>query len=1029
MSTSKASSPAPNVVPTDSPQEKHPGQHTRNYQACIPCRRRKVKCDLGPVDNPNNPPCARCRRETKDCYFSPTRRKRKVSDNVGEDSPEEEEVEIRNGRKRQRVSLSEADAFPRNSGIGYLGSDVPPITPGGSLGRSRPLPRPSQATRRTPFEDESERIIDKDTTARLQKSELYNTNDTMNMLSEITEASAAIKRRRTLSESGHLRPDPTDFGLHPSDTPRKASFMRASQFGNANPSSADNHGLQTLAQASGIHGALLQWQQTRFVRAEWFTASEAIRYIDFFYEHLLPLSPITVPDFKDPSTHHKLLREEPMLTVTLLTIASRHLASETHEDLVRNIMVHQRLWEFLKSMISRVAMGEECNQTEPIHDRLTSGKGKKKVGLRSLGAIESLLILTEWHPHAIHLPSCDYGDEILIEEPQTNDHQNSPEFCRMTTNIDEACAREAEKRKTESWVYPLERGNRMAWSFIGMAVNIAYELGLMNGGTMPPSTDPTRVENVRRLLYIFSVQTSGRLSLPSMIAQEHWNDVFNNIKDESHFIHKPPPPDEVSHNEVASKVHIQETVHHFWYRIAYMFADANKKLFPSVTHCKDVIASGTYRSLLDQLDQQHKDWRLDFDACGIIPEQMRHILDVEFYYMRVYCHNIALQAVVNRCINNEPNNDGKAYRPESLAKWMGEDRKYIDMIIEDSQAMLTCVADKLYRSRSLKHVPNRTLLRLPSVSTVLVKTFTYGIEEESVKKSFNLLDRTAQALSETAVDDLHIASSFAALIENLTSRVRAAIVRVNKKSRSAKFKVENDDSADQSAPGAGLRAVSPSPPLPPPSMSPGQTPSFGGHRGAAQYKPSPLNNVALPPLSPSRRHGLDQMSYAPNDYAPHDANASSSYRHGLSEQASSQAGDFRYHFQAPREISFNAAWGQPNPPVMIMPPPGFTSADQMQVSGEQHPAGSGYTTRTAPPATPGGVTSNMAVSSATSPWDPFAQTPSATWFGLDINPLTQHGPAEVHHSDFGPVINGQDMLDLVTPSSAPQGWPDFSEQG
>lgn len=42
----------------------------RTYQACISCRSRKVKCDLGPVDNPHDPPCARCKRELKKCIFS-----------------------------------------------------------------------------------------------------------------------------------------------------------------------------------------------------------------------------------------------------------------------------------------------------------------------------------------------------------------------------------------------------------------------------------------------------------------------------------------------------------------------------------------------------------------------------------------------------------------------------------------------------------------------------------------------------------------------------------------------------------------------------------------------------------------------------------------------------------------------------------------------------------------------------------------------------------------------------------------------
>ena len=46
----------------------------------IPCRRRKVRCELGPVDAPQDPPCARCRREGKSCVFSATLRRRKAGE-------------------------------------------------------------------------------------------------------------------------------------------------------------------------------------------------------------------------------------------------------------------------------------------------------------------------------------------------------------------------------------------------------------------------------------------------------------------------------------------------------------------------------------------------------------------------------------------------------------------------------------------------------------------------------------------------------------------------------------------------------------------------------------------------------------------------------------------------------------------------------------------------------------------------------------------------------------------------------------
>lgn len=53
-------------------------KHTfiRSYQACVPCRKRKVRCDLGDPGNPSDPPCRRCRREHKECYFQDLRTKK-----------------------------------------------------------------------------------------------------------------------------------------------------------------------------------------------------------------------------------------------------------------------------------------------------------------------------------------------------------------------------------------------------------------------------------------------------------------------------------------------------------------------------------------------------------------------------------------------------------------------------------------------------------------------------------------------------------------------------------------------------------------------------------------------------------------------------------------------------------------------------------------------------------------------------------------------------------------------------------------
>lgn len=58
-----------NPVPSRTTKRKREqGELHRNYQACNLCRNRKVRCDLGSLDNPR-PPCAKCRREQRECVF------------------------------------------------------------------------------------------------------------------------------------------------------------------------------------------------------------------------------------------------------------------------------------------------------------------------------------------------------------------------------------------------------------------------------------------------------------------------------------------------------------------------------------------------------------------------------------------------------------------------------------------------------------------------------------------------------------------------------------------------------------------------------------------------------------------------------------------------------------------------------------------------------------------------------------------------------------------------------------------------
>ncbi|GMK54780.1 hypothetical protein CspeluHIS016_0113660 [Cutaneotrichosporon spelunceum] len=58
-------------------------RHQRTYRACTACRAAKLRCDLGPVDAPEDLPCRRCRRTGRRCEFAESyQRKRPRTDSV-----------------------------------------------------------------------------------------------------------------------------------------------------------------------------------------------------------------------------------------------------------------------------------------------------------------------------------------------------------------------------------------------------------------------------------------------------------------------------------------------------------------------------------------------------------------------------------------------------------------------------------------------------------------------------------------------------------------------------------------------------------------------------------------------------------------------------------------------------------------------------------------------------------------------------------------------------------------------------------
>jgi hypothetical protein len=197
--------------------------------------------------------------------------------------------------------------------------------------------------------------------------------------------------------------------------------------------------------------ALIAWSNLRFVRSGLFTAGEALSYVTWFYTNHAPFSPVPCLRFKDPLQHAKLIEEEPVLALTILTIAARGMKLNGPGSITRGCIIHDRLWSYLRGMIGAVFWSEENFLSEGTATQEVTQHGV----LRNVGTCEAFLLLLEWYPGAIHLP------------PVGNDTNS----ITMRDGVDRtsyvaSVSRNGRMRAGVDW---LSRSDRMCCSLLGLA--------------------------------------------------------------------------------------------------------------------------------------------------------------------------------------------------------------------------------------------------------------------------------------------------------------------------------------------------------------------------------------------------------------------------------------------------------------------------------------------------------------------------------------------------------------------------------
>ena len=232
----------------------------------------------------------------------------------------------------------------------------------------------------------------------------------------------------------------------------------------------------------------------------------------------------------------------------------------------------------------------------------------------------------------------------------------------------------------------------------------------------------------------------------------------------------------------------------------------NEKLFRSRKHTTEIITSGKYVALLREFSPMLRDWYREFELFRL-PQFIRHILTIEYEYVRIYVNSLSLQAVVERCTNHAgntaqaANGDGQPAHsqlsPQTMINYgklpLGQlggftvhDQEYVREVVDGCRNLLRTVVDGLLPGGYLKHAPVRTYFRIISGAMFLLKTFALGAPRSDVKMSIDLMDATVEALRGCVVDDVHLGIRFADLLDTLTSRLRNRFIQAPTMQQSGK---------------------------------------------------------------------------------------------------------------------------------------------------------------------------------------------------------------------------------------------------
>ncbi|KAJ4369857.1 hypothetical protein N0V83_005621 [Neocucurbitaria cava] len=382
-----------------------------------------------------------------------------------------------------------------------------------------------------------------------------------------------------------------------------------------------------------------------------------------------------------------------------------------------------------------------------------------KAQSRTIGSIEALLLLSEWHPRALHFPTAADGwdCELMIGANNTTEEGSKLLEGDATSS-----------RWLEDVIEPAKRSDRMSWMLMGCALSLAQELGLFEDNA---SIDKDQVSypkftteflilrriRARKLLYVLLEQLSWRLGCTSMIPQSL-----------NHALMEKIPVDSAT-----GAVEQWQSFMSAWVELTKLARSVSDTIYPSTATTRSLLRTGRYIGLLEHFQPLLTSWRKKYlDPCKL-KVGLHDMLHIEYQYVRIYTNSLGMQAVVERTLaETDPDVPQEDNLPFNLEP---RDYDFIQEVVDGSCQILQKVC-QLSETGALRYSPVRIFLRITTSSIYLIKGLSLGSRNQKLQSSLDILDAAIRALRASTLDDMHLASRYATLLDLHVARLRESFV-------------------------------------------------------------------------------------------------------------------------------------------------------------------------------------------------------------------------------------------------------------